>query len=221
MKAKGLVEFIGHAGAGKSTLAAAVQDELTRRGFAVRRNSAPARRPSRLHALQDLRRMATSPLVSLQGLLLLGAVGRVDKQHVGILAEMTARCDARRHSTADVRLDDEGVLHALWSLCLLLPPPPGGRLDALLRALPLPEVVVSVRPPLDEVVRQFRARGTPHRLQALSVSELRSRFQNLDPILDAMEAACGPPSGPRLIRVSAPASAGVVVAEEVAAILRR
>jgi hypothetical protein len=103
-----IVEFFGHRAAGKSTLAAAVADELRRRGVVVElHNFQPTGEPESITRWQMVRTLATRPAFAL--LLFRGDVNRTELSRL-ILRDRRAH---RLRARPGIHLVEESVTHLL------------------------------------------------------------------------------------------------------------
>ncbi len=157
-----VIEFLGIPGAGKTTLASAVAEELRGRGYSCHlslSDDPPRRRGLRariLHVKKIVWALAADPRL---GSCLLVFVLRTRPRSLPRISRMGsfirlmdgAFRRSRRGPERYVVLD-QGLLQAIWSIALFGTPPPQSSLRALLRVLharyPVGAVVVDVEPGL-------------------------------------------------------------------------
>lgn len=116
------VEFVGAPAAGKSTLASAVATNLTQAGYDVREPTATiasqgrARRiASKLqYSLERILRHPRSTITDLRDILATNQ--QTVRDFLGVGFNWQYVCGLRSHQTGDIRLLDQSVLQALWSI---------------------------------------------------------------------------------------------------------
>lgn len=238
-----MVEFIGGTGAGKTTVAAAVQRRLASRGEAVTAPDLVASLVGLRPLSRSLHRNLTCDLVGLP--FVLGSLGRhaaflrfvlqvLARQRPTLQAANRVRSTLRkigvyeiiqRYGGGRIVLVDEGtVLHAHNLFVYTSQECSSTDLDRFARVVPLPDVVVHVTAPLAVQIRRSLERSDPPR-------EIRSRDPRLVELYVArasalFEALVGIPNvGERVVRVDnpgdQPGSDGPDVDHVIASILQK
>lgn len=184
-----IVELIGHAGAGKTILAEELRLCLLDKGvetFVINGNDLRGRNSLETGYLQ-VYSLLRFPSITLLGLALLTRRGLRNWRIVGILAH---RYSVIRTATTDKRivLLDDGVLHAIWSLTLMIKPIRCARLASLRSRVSLADAVISLRPNRTTVLSRLQCKQK-HRLQSVTSREINDILNKQESVLDMLENA--------------------------------
>ncbi len=185
-----IVELIGHAGAGKSTLARDLESRLRSWGVDVVLVDGRAIIGSSLFRKRLLQAYALMrrPSVASEGLAILRETGIRNARALGTLGGLIRRKTHIDKFLDDARivLVDEGVLHAIWSMTAHGRRPTTQTLEQFIEGVTEVDWVVSLRPARDTLTQRLQQR-TDHRLSSLSADELSKTLDGLEGILDTCE----------------------------------
>lgn len=194
-----VIELLGPPGAGKTTLAAALRNELAARGRAVEPAvdvTDPAT-PSATRLLAKLQlvlaAIVTRPVSSLRAIGAIAASRQPDTStvaHRAVAWLVAQQLVIRARRRPGVTILDEGALQSLWSVGL------HGDLHQLLarwRTRParwrVGDLVVVLLPPLQQLEQRLAARSVPHsRIELLAAEELASALRRAHDLTEEIAA---------------------------------
>ena len=186
-----IVELIGHAGAGKSTLARDLESCLRSWGLDVVLVEGRTMMGSGLlrKRLFQAFGLVRRPAVALEGLAVLQGTGIRNLRSLGTLGGLICRKTYIERFLDDPRivLVDEGVMHAIWSMAVHGHRLQRRRLEQFIEEVTEVDWVVSLRPSRDTLSERLLQRSD-HRLSSLSADELTRTLDGLEGVLDLCEA---------------------------------
>ncbi len=180
------IEFIGHAGAGKTFLLQKIRACFSEKGIQSfvlpPRSNISGRLKRRLSEIQILTRDVARTFRLLQ----LVGFDAFDKKHLSLIISAQSRIDCLRNKPSQgILLLDEGPWHALWSLTLELEKLDSDKLLTIFSSTPIPEYVVSIRVPIELCLKHLAQKENSHRLSEHPTA--RKLLVKQSRLLDQME----------------------------------